>query len=192
MTIKLEYAGSIKPTKKLVGILYWADASKYSTLKTSIEDISTNLEDNAALTSAGALSTEGISFAENTEEGETLPDLNGNIVESTEGTSAPSITFQLLQDSEGARRLVYGNIEVDVSGLVTKEYTDENPSPKVLVLHFRKKNVVHRVIIPEATFSSRGDKTLVTDALDAQEVTYNITVPHYTIRGTIDEDQEGS
>lgn len=190
MTIQLEYAGSIKPSKKLVGILYWADASAYSTLQTSIEDITENLEDNSSLTSAGALSTDGISFAENNEEGETLPDLNGNIVESTEGTSAPSITFQLLQDSEGARRLVYGNIEVGVDGLVTKEFTDENPAPKVFVLHFRKKNIVHRVIIPEASFSFRGDKTLVTDALDSQEVTYNIVKPHYTIRGTLEE-QEG-
>lgn len=173
MTINTSQGGIMKPVASNTGILWYAEAGKVD-----VETITaTAALSTLGLTSAGAITTDGITLAENPEDPETFDDWSGNTFDSSEATSSPSITFALLEVlNADAAKMVFSNSAVssDSDGQVTEIEGSGNPSNKLIVVDTRIKNRRVRAIYPEASFASRGDNVYANDALYSWEVTYNL------------------
>lgn len=170
-TINTSLGGLQKPVSKEVGIIFYAEAGKVE-----ISSITASSE-LTEFTNAGAIHTDGITFAANSEDPEVYLDWNGNIFDSSEATQTPSINFKLLEAmGKDAAALSYDAsiITAGLDNIVTKINGTKNPTNKTFVIETRVKNTISRVILPEVSFASRGDEVFGTDDLYANEVTYNI------------------
>lgn len=176
MAIDTSKGGLQKPISKTTGILWYADAGDVAL---SAIDASSDLS-TLGLTEAGAVTVDGITMAANSEEPEVYLDWNGNAFDSGEAVSTPSVTFALLEVlNADAAKLVFdeNSLTIDgVTGALEGITGNSNPTNKMLVIDTRIKNTRVRVILPEASFASRGDDAYANDALYSWEVTYNILV----------------
>lgn len=175
MAINLNQAGYFKSRKKAVGILWAADSTEFKIA--DITDATTPLP--SYFWDCGSVSQDGITISENTEEGDAAYDYSGNVVEVSEATSAPSVTFTPLQQfDKDTLKVIYNQaaIKVEESGLVTIS-GDSAPSNKTLVLDLALKNNNVRILWPETSFASRGDQSITPDELASQEITYNVLTP---------------
>lgn len=174
MAINLNQAGYYKARNSAVGILWAADSGEV--------DVSTITDASTALPSAfydcGSVSPEGFTISENVSEGDPAYDFAGNVVEVSEATAAPTITFTPFQTfSENTVKILYGEDAYSETDGIVKISGSSTPKNKTLVLDLVIKNYNVRFIYPEASFASLGDQTITADEIAAQEVTYNILTP---------------
>lgn len=174
MSINTKWGGLAKPIKKKQAILYYAEASDYETLNTEL-DTTEDVSSITGLTSAGAITTDGMTIAANADEPETYQDFNGNVFDSQEATSSPQLSFALLEYlSTNAAKLVFKNVQ----GNEDEEFEEISdltpPTPKLLVLEFRVKGKKVRIICPECSFATREDEEISNDELISYGVTYNL------------------
>lgn len=174
MAINTSMGGIQKPVASDLGILWYAEADE----DIDVESITatSNLA-SLGLVSAGAITTDGLTLAENPTDPEVYKDWNGVTFDSTEAVSSPSITFALLEVlSEAAAKLVYANgaITATEDGELTAITGSTPPSNKFFVVDTRIKNRRVRKIYPNAAFASRGDEVVGNDGLAQWQVTYNL------------------
>lgn len=179
MTVQTQYGGISKAVEKTISILYFCETSSYSgATKTSVETNDSSLSDIEGLTPAGAIHVDGLTIAENAEEGESYPDWSGNIFDFSEGSSSPTINFKLLEVlNANTAKLVFKNVTASVGGEGDELESIngfDNPTDKTLVIDTRIKNKVMRIVLPSNTFQSRGDIALLNDDLTSFEVTYGV------------------
>lgn len=176
MTINLNQAGYYKARQAAVGILWAAESSEFNI--EDITDATTALP--AYFWDCGSVSQEGVTISENTTDGEPAYDFAGNIVEVSESTSAPSISFTPLQTfAEDTLKIIYSDDAITVdsdTGLVTIKGTAA-PTNKTLVLDLALKNNNVRFVWPETAFASRGDQSITPEDLAGQQITYNVLTP---------------
>lgn len=172
MTIKTSQGGIMKPVSSNTGILWYAEvgAVDVDTITATV-DLAT-----VGLTSAGAVTTDGVTLAENPTDPEVYNDWNGNAFDSSEATSNPSLSFALLEVlNADAAKLVYEDAAIkETDGEITEITGSGNPSNKLIVIDTRIKNRRVRAIYPAASFASRGDNVYANDALYSWGVTYNL------------------
>lgn len=174
MAINTSMGGIQKPVASDLGILWYAEADEDIDVEsiTATSDLA-----SLGLVSAGAITTDGLTLAENPTDPEVYKDWNGVTFDSTEAVSSPSITFALLEVlSEAAAKLVYANgaITATEDGELTSITGSTPPSNKFFVVDTRIKNRRVRKIYPNAAFASRGDEVVGNDGLANWQVTYNL------------------
>lgn len=178
MTVQTQYGGIAKAVEKTISILYFCETSAYTgETKTNVEANTSNLSTVTGLTPAGAIHVDGLTIAENAEEGESYPDWSGNVFDFSEGTSSPTINFKLLEVlNANAAKLVFKNVTAVTGDDEELESINgfDNPTDKTLVIDTRIKNKVMRIVLPSNTFQSRGDIALLNDDLANFEVTYGV------------------
>lgn len=178
MTVNTNLGGISKAVEKTISILYFTEAAAYSgSTKTDVEANTKKLSEITGLTSAGGIHVDGLTIAENAEEGESFPDWAGNIFDFSEGSSSPTINFKLLEVlNANAAKLVFKNVTSSGEGNeLSKVNGFDSPTDKALIIDTRIKNKVMRIVLPACTFQSRGDIALVNDDLTNFEITYGIT-----------------
>lgn len=172
MAINTSQGGIMKPVAANTGILWFAEAGEVEVSAiTAVADLET-----LGLKSAGAITTEGVTLAENPTDPETYNDWSGNTFDSSEATSSPSISFALLEvlNPEAAKLVFNSSAIKEAGGELTAIEGSANPSNKLIVIDTRIKNRRIRAIYPEAAFASRGDNVYANDALYSWSVTYNL------------------
>lgn len=174
MTINLNQAGIYKARNAAVGILWAAESSEFNAA--DITDASTPLP--AYFWDCGAVSQEGVSISENATEGDAQYDFAGNVVEVSEATAAPTISFKPLEAfSENTLKLLYSEDAVSVDGDLTIISGTANPTNKTIVIDLKLKNNNVRIVWPETSLASRGDESITSTDLAGQEITYNVLTP---------------
>lgn len=161
---------AIKRPKDSNGVLFYLPAN-------------TNVDANPATPlpvgakSAGYIAASGFTFAEGQEAGDGIVAFGGDTVVNGTTTMNPTVTFSILEvESKDAMALAYNENDLTDSGSGLKlTDTGATPSPKTLVFEFALKgNKVERVVLANAEFSTRGDRTIDNENPDSIEVTYNV------------------
>lgn len=187
MTINTANGGLRKAKSKNLSILWYTeDLSAYDTIKGLIageegeQAYPATVFDNI-LTSAGAISVDGITLASGSgaSDPEALTDWNGNIFDyndSTDAAGSGTLDFTLLELSTAdAMKIAYSEVNSDTEGEITYYGGEGNPVDRVFVIETRIKNKLHFTLIPEAKFNTLGDITYANDELASINVTYSLT-----------------
>lgn len=187
MTINTANGGLRKAKSKNLSILWYTeDISAYDTIKGLIageageQSYPASVFDDI-LTSAGAISVDGITLASGSgaSDPEALTDWNGNIFDyndSTDTAGSGTLDFTLLELSTAdAMKIAYSEVNTGTNGDITYYGGEGNPVDRVFVIETRIKNKLHFTLIPEAKFNTLGDITYANDELASINVTYSLT-----------------
>lgn len=158
-----------KPSEE--GALFWAP------LGTAIDpDPAVALP--AACKSAGYISSDGITRSSNVTEGTEIIAFGGDPVKTSAPTFNPNITFTIWEMlNKDALALAYPEADITVTG---SDFTIKDslnlPVDKVLVLELLLNGGTHvqRVVMPHASFSTRGDEVYNNEDVAGLEITYNL------------------
>lgn len=175
MAININNSGLMKSRSQSVG---WLSAGPANTDLSSVTDATAELP--AAIKDIGSIEIDSIVFAENFEEGEVFLDQNGNVIDSADGTSKPTISFKMPEIlSEIASKMVYDDAIVtdNGEGVITEIDGSEAPSNKCIIMNTRIKGKNYRLILANCSFASRGDQTFGSGAPAVYEVVYNVLTP---------------